>query len=182
MYLKKEFGNIGENIATKYLESLDYKIIARNFKCKMGEIGYNVYKGGGGPNTYVYDDSSMEEVFSREAREKMSQSAKNREHPPTTDGRVGYTNGDDYRMIKVKDIPRYESKGWWHGTPDRCKHREPPNKGKKGMQVSEKKGKITIHYPGLPEIKNKFIPISEYEFYYTQGWIRGSRIFKNCIL
>ena len=36
--VKKEFGNIGEDVATKYLENMDYKIIVRNFTCKNGEI------------------------------------------------------------------------------------------------------------------------------------------------
>ena len=38
MYRKKELGKIGENIATKYLIEQNYKIIARNFVCKQGEI------------------------------------------------------------------------------------------------------------------------------------------------
>lgn len=35
---KKEFGNIGEEISAKYLESIGYKIIERNFICRQGEI------------------------------------------------------------------------------------------------------------------------------------------------
>ncbi len=38
MYTKKELGKIGENIATKYLTEQNYKIIARNFVCRQGEI------------------------------------------------------------------------------------------------------------------------------------------------
>lgn len=38
MINKREFGNIGENIACKYLEEQNYKIIERNFSCRQGEI------------------------------------------------------------------------------------------------------------------------------------------------
>ena len=38
MLNKREFGNIGENIACKYLEEQNYKIIERNFSCRQGEI------------------------------------------------------------------------------------------------------------------------------------------------
>lgn len=38
MYKKKEVGMLGENIATKYLEGLDYNVIERNFRCRSGEI------------------------------------------------------------------------------------------------------------------------------------------------
>lgn len=38
MYKKKEIGQIGEDLATKYLEENNYKIIQRNFLCKQGEI------------------------------------------------------------------------------------------------------------------------------------------------
>lgn len=38
MYKKQEIGKLGENLATKYLENLGYKIIERNFLCRQGEI------------------------------------------------------------------------------------------------------------------------------------------------
>jgi len=38
MYYKKELGNAGEERACKYLEEKKYKIIERNFSCKLGEI------------------------------------------------------------------------------------------------------------------------------------------------
>ena len=38
MHIKKELGNIGEQIAVEYLEKNNYKIIRRNFYCKQGEI------------------------------------------------------------------------------------------------------------------------------------------------
>lgn len=122
-----------------------------------------------------------DEMFSSDVRHRMSEKAKQRKHLPTTANTLGYTDGQHYKMINAEDISLYESNGWWHGRPESYKGKEPPNKGKKGLQSSNKKGKITIYYPGLPEIKNKYILISEYEFYYTQGWSRGSRKVKNCI-
>lgn len=38
MYIKHEIGKIGEELATKYLKSLGYSIIAKNFKARHGEI------------------------------------------------------------------------------------------------------------------------------------------------
>ena len=38
MYLRHQTGKIGEDLATKYLESLGYTIVERNFVAKQGEI------------------------------------------------------------------------------------------------------------------------------------------------
>lgn len=38
MYLRKKLGNLGEEIACKYLNKNNYLIIERNFTCKQGEI------------------------------------------------------------------------------------------------------------------------------------------------
>ena len=38
MYFRKEIGKWGENLACKYLEENNYKIIQRNFLCRQGEI------------------------------------------------------------------------------------------------------------------------------------------------
>ncbi len=38
MYFRKEIGRWGENLACKYLETNQYKIIERNFLCRQGEI------------------------------------------------------------------------------------------------------------------------------------------------
>lgn len=38
MYIKQQKGKLGEDLAAKYLENIGYKIIERNFKCKLGEI------------------------------------------------------------------------------------------------------------------------------------------------
>ena len=35
---KRKTGDRGEDIAAKYLQKLGYRIVARNFSCKMGEI------------------------------------------------------------------------------------------------------------------------------------------------
>ena len=38
MYIKKEIGNFGENIAEYYLKQNGYIILDRNFECRQGEI------------------------------------------------------------------------------------------------------------------------------------------------
>lgn len=38
MYIRHEIGRLGENLAVKYLEGLNYKILERNFECRQGEI------------------------------------------------------------------------------------------------------------------------------------------------
>ena len=38
MYIRHETGKMGEDLSTKYLENLGYKIIQRNFVAKQGEI------------------------------------------------------------------------------------------------------------------------------------------------
>ena len=35
---KRKFGNIGEEVVCRYLDSLGYEIIERNFMCRVGEI------------------------------------------------------------------------------------------------------------------------------------------------
>lgn len=37
-HIKKELGNIGEQIAVEYLEKNKYQILERNFYCRQGEI------------------------------------------------------------------------------------------------------------------------------------------------
>lgn len=38
MYINKEIGNLGENIATNYLKQKGYVILDRNFESRQGEI------------------------------------------------------------------------------------------------------------------------------------------------
>ena len=38
MYFKQRIGKLGEDLACKYLENDNYKIIHRNFTCRQGEI------------------------------------------------------------------------------------------------------------------------------------------------
>lgn len=38
MSKKQQIGKLGEDLATKYLEEKNYKILTRNFHCKQGEI------------------------------------------------------------------------------------------------------------------------------------------------
>lgn len=38
MYFKQEVGKWGENLACKYLEENNYKVIERNYYCKQGEV------------------------------------------------------------------------------------------------------------------------------------------------
>lgn len=38
MYIKKEIGNLGENIAEDYLKRKGYVILDKNFECRQGEI------------------------------------------------------------------------------------------------------------------------------------------------
>lgn len=38
MYIRHEIGKLGENLAVKYLEQNEYKVIEKNFECRQGEI------------------------------------------------------------------------------------------------------------------------------------------------
>lgn len=42
---RKDLGNIGENIASDYLRSKGFRVIERNFSCRMGEIDIIAKKG-----------------------------------------------------------------------------------------------------------------------------------------
>ena len=43
---RKDVGNIGENIASKYLKAKGFRIVERNFRCRMGEIDIIADKDG----------------------------------------------------------------------------------------------------------------------------------------
>lgn len=53
--------------------------------------------------------------LSDESREVMSEKAKNREHPPTTLGRICVTNDVSNKMIDPNDLEYYESIGFHKG-------------------------------------------------------------------
>jgi len=38
MYFREQIGKWGENLACKYLEKNQYKVVERNFSCRQGEI------------------------------------------------------------------------------------------------------------------------------------------------
>lgn len=38
MNVKKEKGNMGEDLACRHMETQGYQILTRNFRCKMGEL------------------------------------------------------------------------------------------------------------------------------------------------
>lgn len=37
-HYNKGIGSFGENLATEYLQKMNYKILKRNYRCKIGEI------------------------------------------------------------------------------------------------------------------------------------------------
>ena len=43
MYFRRELGIHGENLACKYLQNNNYKIIKRNFLCRQGEVDIIAY-------------------------------------------------------------------------------------------------------------------------------------------
>ena len=43
---KREIGNLGEDIATAFLQQKGYAVIKRNFLCRVGEIDIIAQKGG----------------------------------------------------------------------------------------------------------------------------------------
>ena len=80
----------------------------KSFGLPNPSIGYNITKGG------------QERFFTgcthtEDSRRKMSDSAKAREHPPTTSGRVCYTDGVKNKLILPSDAHEYELNGWHKG-------------------------------------------------------------------
>lgn len=112
-----------------------------------------------------FDYSKM---FTEEVRSKMSERAKQREHPPTTLGRICVTDGNVNKMIIPSRLEEYESKGFYKGKTYKNKT-APKNKGTRGLYPSNKKGKICINNGAV----NKYIFESEYIEYHCLGWNRG---------
>ena len=156
-------GTAGCNIWNKGLtKDIDHRLIqSEEEKVKRAKSLSKAHKAG---------KFNYEKMFTADVRKKMSDKAKNRSHPPTTNGRVSYTNGFKNKMLKPDQIEEYESLGWIKGKIFFNK-KEPWNKGKKNVQPSSKKGKICINN-GL---RNTYINIEDYEYYYNQGWEMGMR-------
>lgn len=83
-------------------------------------IGYNITIGG-------QKRFFTGQTHTTESRQKMSERAKNRPHPPTTKGRTCYTNGKDNKLLTPDKFEHYENLGWWKGKT--CEKRIPWNKG-----------------------------------------------------
>lgn len=63
----------------------------------------------------AYEEGRHSVNFTPEIRKKMSDKAKNRPHPPTTSGRICYTNGQQNKLLKPEQIDYYISLGWYKG-------------------------------------------------------------------
>lgn len=83
-------------------------------------IGYNITIGG-------QKRFFTGQTHTDESKQKMSERAKNRPHPPTTKGRICYTNGKDNKLLTSDKFEEYENLGWWKGKT--CEKRIPWNKG-----------------------------------------------------
>jgi len=85
-------------------------------------VGYNISQGG-------HERFFTGMHHNEESRKKMSERAKNRPHPGTTNGRVTYTNGIINKIIKLEDIPYWESQGFYKGKVYKNKDYHSWNKG-----------------------------------------------------
>lgn len=109
-----------------------------------------------------------EEMFTSEVRNKMSERAKNRPHPPTTLGTICFTNGVINKMLYPEQFDDYIKLGFYQGKTYKNK-KEPWNKGKQGVQNSSKKGKICINNG----VRNIYISAELYDEYKELGWNKG---------
>src|SRR5687767_15971130 len=73
-------GDRGENLAARHLQSRGYKIIARNFRCELGEIDIVARDGRTlvfvEVKTRTYDDPTPEEQVNTFKRHQLSKAAK----------------------------------------------------------------------------------------------------------
>lgn len=81
---KKQIGKIGEDIACKYLEKNNYKIIERNFNTKLGEIDI------------IVKDKETEEIVFIEVKTRNNKKF----------GR-GLESIDDYKMNHIINTAKY---------------------------------------------------------------------------
>ncbi|MBF8984298.1 YraN family protein [Lutibacter sp. B2] len=56
----KMLGNLGENMARKYLQEHGYKIVCSNYRCKIGEIDIIAYKN----DSYIFVEVKTRRNFS----------------------------------------------------------------------------------------------------------------------
>lgn len=78
------------------------------FNSRDTEIGYNIVQGG---QARFFTGQK----HTKETKEKMSNRAKNRPHPPTTKGKINITNGKENYTIDVNDFSMWEQKGFYRG-------------------------------------------------------------------
>lgn len=72
------------------------------------DIGYNITKGG---QSRFFTDMKHD----KESKQKMSERAKGRPHPGTSNGHIWYNNGEQSKCISQDKILQYESDGWVRG-------------------------------------------------------------------
>jgi group I intron endonuclease len=63
----------------------------------------------------AYSEGRHQINYTNDLHEKMSKKAKEREHPPTTKGRISITNGIKNKMIFPNELSIYELQGWYKG-------------------------------------------------------------------
>lgn len=78
------------------------------YKTRDPKVGYNITQGG-------QKRFFTGQTHSQQTKNKMSERAKNRPHPPTTNGRVYYTDGQINKCLKPEDIPYWVEKGFYKG-------------------------------------------------------------------
>src|SRR5208282_4973656 len=73
-------GQRGENMAAKYLRDQGFKIIARNFRCEVGEVDIIARDGGMlvfvEVKTRAYDDPTPEDQVNQVKRHQLTKAAK----------------------------------------------------------------------------------------------------------
>ena len=90
------------------------------YKTRNPDFGYNITKGG---QSKFFTGMTHTE----QSKQKMSDKAKVRSHPPTTAGRTYYTNGIINKCLKPEDVDYWVTKGYYKGKT--CPKRVPWNKG-----------------------------------------------------
>lgn len=63
----------------------------------------------------AYSEGRHQINYTPELHDKMSQKAKERQHLPTTLGKISITNGDKNKMVFPDELETYELQGWYKG-------------------------------------------------------------------